>query len=57
MLMLLDVQGSGSSLYYPEIASSELVDSENHLLYCAGNLSTEAIKYIIFKKYNTAYVI
>lgn len=44
MLMLLDVQGSGTSLYDPEIASSELVDSENRLLYCAGNLSTEAIE-------------
>ena len=44
MLMLLDVQGCGSNLDDPEIASSELVDSDNHLLYCAGNLSTEAIE-------------
>ena len=43
MLMLLDVQGSGSSLFDPEIASAQLVDNDNHLLYCAGKLSKEAI--------------
>ena len=43
MLMLLDVQGSGSSLFDPGIASAQLVDNENHLLYCAGNLSKDAI--------------
>ena len=43
MLMLLDVQGSGSNLFDPEIASAQLVDNDNHLLYCVGNLSKNAI--------------
>ena len=43
MLMLLDVQGSGPNLFDPEIASAQLVDDENQLLYCVGNLSKEAI--------------
>lgn len=47
MLMLLDVQGSGSDLFDPEIASSELYDDKQHLLYCAGNLSQVLIRNFI----------
>ena len=42
-LMVLDIQGTGYSLYDPEVASSKLFDDERMVLFCYGNLSTEAI--------------
>ena len=42
-LMVLDVQGAGYSLCDPEIASSQLVDDEENILFCNGNLSSQAI--------------
>ena len=42
--MVLDIQGSGNHLYDPEIATTELFDSnDEQLTFCAGNLSIEAI--------------
>ena len=42
--MVLDIQGSGNHLYDPEIATTELFDSNDEQLnFCADNLSTEAI--------------
>jgi len=43
-LMLLDVQGSGEDLYDPEMASTQLFDDNQAILYCIGNLSKIAIK-------------
>ncbi len=42
--MILDVQGSGYKLFDPEIASTDLFDEDDRVLYCAGNLSKEAIE-------------
>jgi len=44
-VMLVDTQGSAYQLFDPEIASAELFDDNAHVLYCAGNLSTEAIEH------------
>ena len=41
-LIVLDIQGSGASLYDPEVASIELM-ADGKVLFCAGNLSTTAI--------------
>ena len=38
-LMLLDIQGSGYSLYDPEIATADLID-EGEVFFCCGNLSS-----------------
>ena len=46
-VMLVDVQGSGNKLFVPEIASAKLLDEDDHVLYCAGNLSKEAMKTFI----------
>jgi hypothetical protein len=43
-VMILDVQGSGYKLFDPEIASTDLFDEDDRVLYCAGNLSKEAIE-------------
>ena len=44
-LMVLDIQGTGYSLYDPEIASTKLLDDDQKtVLFCFGNLSTEAIE-------------
>ena len=44
-LMLLDIQGSGSTLYDPEIATATILSKEDEeLLFCCGNLSAIAIK-------------
>ena len=40
--MLLDIQGSGYSLYDPEIASADLID-EGEIFFCCGNLSSTSI--------------
>ena len=41
-VMLLDIQGCGSCLFDPEIASKELEPS--NMLFCTGNLSKNAIQ-------------
>ena len=41
-VMLLDIQGCGSCLFDPEIASKQL--EPNNLLFCTGNLSQNAIQ-------------
>ena len=42
--IVLDIQGSDNHLYDPEIAATELFDSNGEQLnFCAGNLTTEAI--------------
>ena len=42
-LMVLDIQGANYSLCDPEIASSQLVDDNDNILFCNGNLSSQAI--------------
>ena len=42
-LMVLDIQGADYSLCDPEIASSQLVDDNDNILFCNGNLSSQAI--------------
>lgn len=44
-LAALDIQGSGYTLYDPEIASEELVDDDGNYQFCTGYLSTVAIKH------------
>ncbi|CAB4033598.1 transient receptor potential cation channel subfamily M member 6-like, partial [Paramuricea clavata] len=42
-LLLVDIQGGEYNLTDPEIATvSGIYDNDDHLLFCAGNLSTEA---------------
>lgn len=41
--MVVDVQGSGPNLFDPEIASVEQKSDDGKVLFCAGNLSKEAI--------------
>lgn len=43
-VMLVDVHGVGYELFDPEIASAELVDSQNEVLFTTGNLSATAIQ-------------
>ena len=43
-LMVLDLQGSGHLLYDPEIASTNLHGEKNEYMFCAGNLSENAIE-------------
>ena len=43
-LMVTDIQGSGYSLYDPEVASANLTDADQEVLFCAGNLSNYAIE-------------
>ena len=43
-LIVLDVQGVGFTLTDPEIASAELRDSKNKILFCSGSHSTLAIQ-------------
>lgn len=43
-LMVVDIQGVDYTLCDPEIATSELMDSEdNSIRFCCGNLSSQAI--------------
>lgn len=42
-LMLLDIQGSGHTLYDPEIASRQIMDENGKVQFCTGNLSMAAI--------------
>ena len=48
-LMLLDVQGSAEQmkLYDPEIATTKLTSEDDKIFFCAGNLSTVAIRQFI----------
>ena len=42
-LLLVDIQGGEYDLTDPEIATvGTMYDDDQHLLFCAGNLSTEA---------------
>ena len=43
-LLLLDIQGTGLTLFDPEIATSEQAITEGGLKFCMGNLSTAAIE-------------
>ena len=43
-VMFVDVQGVGYELFDPEIASAELVDTQNEVLFTTGNLSATAIQ-------------
>ena len=44
-LMVLDLQGVGFQLFDPEIATGVLIeDGENEINFCAGYLSSDAIK-------------
>lgn len=42
-LMVTDIQGVGYSLCDPEIASADLCDEDESILFCSGNLSMTAI--------------
>ena len=41
-LMLVDIQGNGYKLFDPEIASADLFDNSQKLMFCTGNLSMVA---------------
>ena len=43
-LAVLDIQGSGYTLYDPEIASEDLIDDDGNYQFCTGNLSTVDIE-------------
>ena len=42
--MVLNVQGSGYTLSDPEIASAQLMDADDKILFCSGNLFYAAIE-------------
>lgn len=42
-LLVVDLQGSGHMLYDPEIATAQILDSDEEFLFCAGNLNVLAI--------------
>lgn len=42
-LLVVDLQGSGHVLYDPEIGTTQMFDSDNEFLFCAGNLNILAI--------------
>ena len=43
--MVLDIQGVGYQLCGPEISSTNLKDTtDENILFCCGNLSTQAIE-------------
>ena len=44
-LMLLDIEGSGYTLYDPEVATTTIQDDDDKEIYfCCGNVSTEGIE-------------
>ena len=43
-IMLLNIQGAGTTLCDPEIASRELLSEDQQYLYCAGNMSMMGIE-------------
>ena len=43
-LMVLDIQGIGNILCDPEIATEDIVDIDDDILFCLGNLATNAIQ-------------
>ena len=46
-LMLLDIQGSGYTLYDPEIATEKLMANQDlEIYFCSGNCSTVAYRSI-----------
>ena len=42
-LLVVDLQSSGHMLYDPEIATAQILDSDEEFLFCAGNLNVLAI--------------
>jgi len=42
--MVLDIQGSGFTLYDPEIATEDLCDDSVEIYFCAGNTSSTGTK-------------
>ena len=42
-LLVVDLQGSGHMLYDPEIATTQMFDSDEEFLFCGGNLNVVAI--------------
>lgn len=47
--MVLDLQGNGHLFYDPEIASTQLLGEDNEFMFCAENLSENAIKTFLEK--------
>ena len=45
--MALDVQGIGNVMCNPEIAIEEIVDIDDELLFCFGNLATMLLKHFL----------
>ena len=43
-VMVLDIQGSGYTLYDPEIASAEVHSEDGGYQFCTGNLAGKAIE-------------
>lgn len=43
-VMVLDIQGSGYTLYDPEIASADLQSEDGGYQFCTGNLARNAIE-------------
>ena len=43
-VMVLDIQGSGYTLYDPEIASAEIHNEDGGYKFCTGNLAGRAIE-------------
>ena len=43
-VMVLDIQGSGYTLYDPEIASTEIQNEDGSYQFCTGNLAGKAIE-------------
>ena len=43
-VMVLDIQGSGYTLYDPEIASAEIHNEDGGYQFCTGNLAGRAIE-------------
>ena len=48
-LTVLDILGAEDSLCDPEIASCQLVDEDENILFCNGNLSSQAIDMFLSK--------
>ena len=52
-MIVLDIQGIGNVLCDHEIATEDIVDSDDKFLFCLGNLATNAIQaFLGDHKYN-----
>ena len=49
--MVLDMQGSGYTLYDPEIASTEIHNKDGSYQLWAGNLAGKAIESFFFRQF------